>query len=80
MVLNLFNNAKHLTYVIRVKRNRVKLTHAQCTKIDELRTVQRYAYNCAVEQFLKDPTLSTYDCMVQYTTHRPEWTKHVQRA
>ena len=49
MVLNLFNNTKHLPYMIRVKRNRVKLTRAQCTKIDELRTVQRYVYNWAVE-------------------------------
>ena len=80
MVLNLFNSTKYLPYMIRVKRNRVKLTRAQCSKIDALRRAQRYVYDWAVEQFLKDPTLSAYDCMIQYTTYRPEWIKTTPRA
>ena len=66
--------------MLRVKRNRTKLTRAQCTKIDEIRRVQRYAYNWAIEQFLQDPILSAYDCQKIYTVVRPEWTKHVQRV
>lgn len=65
--------------MIRVKRNRVKLTRAQCTKVDEIRRVQRYAYNWAVKQFRLDPTLSVYDCMKSYTTYRPDWSKSVAR-
>ena len=66
--------------MLRVKRNRTKLTRAQCTKIDEIRRIQRYAYNWAIEQFIQDPELSAYDCMKQYTRHRPRWTKHVPRV
>ena len=61
--------------MLRVKRNRVKLTRAQSREVGEIRRVQRYAYNWTIERFRLDPTLSVFDCMKLYTAYRPEWTK-----
>lgn len=66
--------------MLRVKRNRVKLTRAQSTEVDEIRRVQRYTYNWAIKQFRLDPTLGTHDCMKLYTVLRPEWTKSTARV
>lgn len=65
--------------MLRVKRNRVKLTRTQDTEIDAIRRGQRHAYNFGVEAFLKDPTMSAYDCMKLYTKSRPDWSKTVSR-
>ena len=58
----------------------MKLTRAQSTEVDEVRRVQRYAYNWAVKRFRLDPTLSAYDCMKLYTVLQPEWTKSTARV
>ena len=65
--------------MLRVKRNRVKLTRAQNSEIDEIRSVQRHAYNFGADGFLKDPTVSVYDCMKLYAKIRPGWSKSIAR-
>ena len=65
--------------MMRVKRNKVKLTRTQDTKINTIRRGQRHAYNFGVEAFLKYPAMSVYDCMKLYTKIRPDWSKSVAR-
>ena len=66
--------------MIRIKRFRVGLTRAQERQVRDIRHVQRYAYNFAIEKFLRDPTITHYDCMVLWTKQRPDWTKSTPRV